>query len=194
MDGVAILRKLGACSDAIEWVQSINDNDRAWNECKRSDWMFWLLNAVRYNHDEPLRRIACECVREVWDHLTPGGRTLIETIEQYCDGRNGWEAVTRARAAAEWAADWAAYWAADSAAEWAADWAACAAARAAACAAACAAADWAARAAARSVAYWAADSVAYLSGAGAGAAARKRQCEIIRKHIPLADILTLVEN
>jgi hypothetical protein len=160
MDGVAILRKLGACSDAIEWVQSINDNDRAWNECKRSDWMFWLLAAVRYQEEKPLRRIACECVREVWSRLDPESRLLIETIERYCDGRADWQSVTIARSVADRAADRAAGAAADRAADRAA--------------------------------VWAADSVAYLSGAGA--AARKRQCEIIRKHIPLADILTLVEN
>jgi hypothetical protein len=162
MDGVAILRKLGACSDAIEWVQSINDNDRAWNECKRSDWMFWLLAAVRYQEEKPLRRIACECVREVWSRLDPESRLLIETIERYCDGRADWQSVTIARSVADRAADRAAGAAADRAADRAA--------------------------------VWAADSVAYLSGAGAAAAARKRQCEIIRKHIPLADILTLVEN
>jgi hypothetical protein len=171
MDGVAILRKLGACSDAIEWVQSINDNDRAWNECKRSDWMFWLLAAVRYREEKPLRRIACECLRGVWDRLNPKSRLLIEMVERYCDGRADWQSVTRARSVAR------------SAARSVAD----------------RAADRAAGAAARSVAYlsgaaayWAADSVAYLSAADS--AARKRLCEIIRKHIPLADILTLAEN
>jgi hypothetical protein len=170
MDGVAILRKLGACSDAIEWVQSINDNDRAWNECKRSDWMFWLLAAVRYREEKPLRRIACECLRGVWDRLNPKSRLLIEMVERYCDGRADWQSVTIARSVARSAARSVADRAADRAAGAAAD-----------------------RAADRA-AVWAADSVAYLSGAGAAAAARKRQCEIIRKHIPLADILTLVEN
>jgi hypothetical protein len=36
------LKKLGACGDAVEWVADRTEK-QAWAECKRGDWMMWLI-------------------------------------------------------------------------------------------------------------------------------------------------------
>jgi len=51
IDAARILRRLGACEEAIQWLQrrsrSVAPEQRkaslAWTECERGDWMAWLL-------------------------------------------------------------------------------------------------------------------------------------------------------
>ena len=42
------LRKLDACTSAMEWVESHPELSAAelWEQCERGDWMWWLLRQV----------------------------------------------------------------------------------------------------------------------------------------------------
>lgn len=41
------LRKLNACSDAIQYVKSQKTIISAWQNCERGDWMLWLASMLK---------------------------------------------------------------------------------------------------------------------------------------------------
>src|SRR5574343_1508000 len=59
------LRALNACREAVLWVGD-RTLEQAWRECKRSDWMLWLLREL----DIDARRCAGLFALRVW-HLVP---------------------------------------------------------------------------------------------------------------------------
>jgi len=204
-----LLRSLDACSEGIAFVR-LHEGclATAWAACTRSEWMFWLLSALRADAKRMrTRTLACRFVREtpladgrkVWDLLTDErSRNAVIIAEAFARDEATPEELDAARDAA-WAARDAA-WAAAADAAWdAAD----AAARDAARDAARAARD-AARAAAWAAAYAAWDAAdAAARGAAADAAwaaamdaamdaARAAHCNMIREAFPWADVVALI--
>jgi len=159
------LTELNACPDAVIWATSQPDEQTAWDNCERGDWMLWLLGKLskgpRSKSRKKLVLTACECARLALEHVPKSEdrpRIAIETAEAWARGEATLQEVRDA-----------AYAAADAAAAYAA-YAAYAAADADAYAAAYAAADAAAD-----------------DAADAYAARKKtlKQCaEIVRKHYP----------
>lgn len=46
---LVLLRKLGACSEAMEWLRSLpkgTSAQQAWEACPRGDWPLWLAGRV----------------------------------------------------------------------------------------------------------------------------------------------------
>ncbi len=179
MNWIDQLRRLDACSEAVEWAEEkgYKSLGRAWRYCQRGDWMLWLAGHMSGGPDSDARRplvlAACECARlalSAFEAKHPDDdrpRLAIETAEKWARSEDG-VSTEDVRAAADAAAD-AAYAAADAA--YAAAYAAYAAAYAAADAAAYAA----------DAAYAAADTAVY-------AAERTRvlaECsDIVRRHYP----------
>jgi len=164
------LEKLNACSDAIKWVSEQKNQQQAWDDCKRGDWMLWLLGKLSDEPESKKRKklvlTACECAR-LSLHLVEDGeerpRIAIETAEQWAIGKSTIDEVWKAVAAAYDVSD-AAYAAASAAyAAYAADAAYVAAAASAA-------------------------SAAYAYAPAAAASAKEgilKQCaDIVRKHYP----------
>jgi hypothetical protein len=160
MELSTILIRTGACLDARIWAKTQPDLETAWRECKRSDWMLWLLAWTTLSQDDSrLRLMACDFAEAVLIYVPAGEdrpRRAIECARRFAAGD-----ATRAEMAAAGDAAWAA--ARDAAG---------AAARAAAGAAAWAAAGDA----------WAAAGDA--AGATAWAAAGDAQSDIIRRYFP----------
>ncbi len=165
-----LLVRLDACEEAREWAKTQPDLATAWKNCRRADWMLWLLDELGHEDPKNYHLIACACVREtpladgrrVWDLLTdPRSRNAVEVAERFAVG----EATEEDRAAA---------WAAAGAAARAVVWAVAGAAARAAAGAAARAAAWAAARAAAWAAAWAA----------ARAAAWAAQSDIIRRYLP----------
>jgi hypothetical protein len=128
------LKELDACDDAIAWSKEYDNLQDAWDNCKKSDWMIWIINKMDWSNDKDLRLMAVGFARKV-QHLMKDERSLIalDVAERYANGEATNEELDAARAAAS------------AAARDAARAAACAAARAAAWDAASAAARDAAR-------------------------------------------------
>ena len=114
----ALLTRLDACREAKKWAQAQPDLATAWKNCRRSDWMLWLLDAIDYEDSKNYRLIACACVRDtpladgrkVWDLLNDErSRNAVEVVERFAVG----DATEQDRAAAQ-AAAWAAAWDAQS--------------------------------------------------------------------------------
>ena len=113
------LIELEACEDAVSWVQTNNyELPEAWANCKRSDWMLWLLEQIDYKDDKLFRLIAVDCARQV-QHLMKDERSIaaLDVAERYAHGNATYEELAAAMAAAMDAA-----WAAARDAAWAAAW------------------------------------------------------------------------
>ena len=52
-----ILTRLEACSEAQTWAATQPDPQTAWANCKRSDWMLWLLLRTTLDQDDPRLRL-----------------------------------------------------------------------------------------------------------------------------------------
>jgi hypothetical protein len=177
------LVKLKACHDAVEWASTQPDLATAWRECKRGDWMLWLLGKLE--HSDPWSegrkrfvRCAVECAAEAEPYEGSGatGRMAARcrrAVLAWTRGEATSEDVINAQDAAWAAANAASYAAADAACVYAVD---------AADAAATAAAD-----AAYDAAYAASDA-AYAADEKHDVDVRYRilaRCaDIVRSHYP----------
>ena len=153
------LTELDACADAKKFCEG-KTLQQAWDECTKSEWMFWLIIKSKTNaNDKQLRLIAVRCARRV-QYLMTDQRSLIalDVAERFANGE-----ATEEELDAAWAAAWDA--ARDAARDAAGD-AAWAAARAAA-----------------------GDASGAAAWAAAGDAAWDAQCKIIREFIPKIEIL-----
>ena len=137
MELSTILIRTGACLDARIWAKTQPDLETAWRECKRSDWMLWLLAWTTLSQDDPrLRLVACDFAKAVLIYVPAGEdrpRRAIECARRFAAGDATREELAAARDAARDAAGDAAWDAAGDAA-WTA-WDATRATRAAAWAA-----------------------------------------------------------
>ena len=106
------LSALGACNEAIEWAQAQTDDATAWRECRRGDWMLWLLGQIDVDRKR-LVLATCGCAR-LSLHIAPDGedrpRIAIETAEAWARGDGPTlDDVRRSASAAYAAADAASY-------------------------------------------------------------------------------------
>jgi len=194
---------LSPCIEAAEWLASQPDPQTAWQTCRRSDWMLWLLKELNYADDKVLRLYACWCAREtplvdgrkVWDLLTDArSRTAVEVAERFAVGaatQDELDAASDAASDAARAASDAARAASDAAwAAWAARaaWSASDAARAASDAARAASAAWAAA----SDDAW--GSTLAAAWASAWASARAAQADQLRVMAPFSVVEALLSK
>ena len=185
------LRGMRACTDALEWCEGYKSLAEAWDECKRGDWMLWLLGKLSGESESPERKkvvlAACQCARLALPHVKAGElRPLkaIETAEAWARGEDN-ITLKDVRKAAAYAADSVAY--AASAAYYAAAYAADAAAAAASAASADDAS--AAAASAADAAYYAAYANTDTYAADARLLVLDKCADIVRKHYPVAPAL-----
>ena len=190
-----LFNKLSACGPAKEWAKGQTDLESAWINCKRSDWMIWLLRELKFKDAKFYRLYACWCVRNtpiengkvVWDLLTDiRSKNAVEVAENYIAGFATIEELRIAKNDANAAAN-AAY-AADAYAADAANAAADAVYADAAANAAYAAANAAADAAANAV--YAANAYA----ADARLFAKKVQSDYIKTQISFETVKNLIVN
>jgi len=134
-----LLKKLGACKEAVEWVGD-RDLQTAWKDCERGDWMLWLCAKKQGERGWPTRQqivlVACECAEltlPIFEKKFPDDtrvKNCIEITRKWALGEASINEVWSARnaAAAAYAAAAAAYAAAYAAAAdaaYAAAYAAC---------------------------------------------------------------------
>lgn len=70
---IETLIELGACPEALAWVETQKSQRAAWMACERGDWMIWLI--VRTGTVAHRRKVAmclCEIVDPVLDHVPEG--------------------------------------------------------------------------------------------------------------------------
>ena len=130
---VQLLTKLGACSEAITWAESLGPDhpadEAAWQQCPRGDWMLWVAGRLAIPRAK-LVLCACACARQALVHVRTGEdrpRIAIETAESWARGGEGAATTEQVRQARDAAYAAAAYDAAAYAAYAAAAYAAAAA-------------------------------------------------------------------
>lgn len=130
------LRRLAACSEALEWAATQPDPETAWGACPRGDWLLWLLDALTVDLGaREWRLLACDFAADVVPFVTD------EWVASICEGTievarrhalgDASDEELAAASAATWDATWDAAWAgagdaaraATSAATWDAAWA-----------------------------------------------------------------------
>jgi len=186
------IKHLLPCKDAITWTNSQPSIKSAWKNCKRGDWMLWILKKLsgkpESNSRKKLVLTTCECARLSLKFVKKGELRPLKAIEAAEKWARNEDSITIKDVRTAATAAYAAAAAADAAADADTDaYAAYAAAYAAAAADADADAAAYAAADADAAAYAAADAYAYA--AYAADAARKKvlsQCaNIVRKHYPI---------
>jgi hypothetical protein len=103
MNAVETLRRLGACGEAIEWVEAQGDASgyALWQRCDRADWLVWL--AVRAGLRREVVELLCDCVEPLLADVPAGEerpRIAIETARRCVRG----EATAQETSAAGYAA------------------------------------------------------------------------------------------
>jgi len=172
---------VGAWCDAKKWARRKPSAAAAWRDCKRGDWMLWIIGRLSGKPGSRRRKrlvlCLCDCAdltRPYWCDGTPA--ETLRVARAWARGKKVTLAQVRAAAGAAWVAAGAAAWAATRAGAAAAE-AAATAAEVAVDAAEAAAAAWAAGVAeSAEVAAWA---------AGADETTVLAQCaDIVRRHYP----------
>ncbi|HEY0701166.1 MAG TPA: hypothetical protein VGD60_00215 [Candidatus Acidoferrales bacterium] len=121
-DFLQLLRRLGACSEAVTWAKGKSLGE-VWSTCERADWMLWLCGRMVGTDGWPTRQevvlAACSCAETVLHHFEKKypqddrPRKAIEAARAWTSGNLDTESLYKARraayAAAYAAADAAAY-------------------------------------------------------------------------------------
>ena len=66
----AALKRLDACSDAVEWAATQPSLQVAWGNCERSGWMLWLCARLDVHRDE-CRVLAYAFAERAISHAAP---------------------------------------------------------------------------------------------------------------------------
>ena len=106
------IRYLSPCDEAVRWLAKQKTPTQAWLDCKRGDWMLWIIGTQAGPPLSDARRTlvlcACECAwlsLKYFEDLYPNDtrpRRAIETAEKWA--KSGARAATHAAAAAAAAA------------------------------------------------------------------------------------------
>lgn len=171
------LKKMCACSEAMDWVED-RTLKQAWAECERADWLMWYVsNKIELKKLVRVSAMCAETILHIFEEKHPTDsrpRDCINACCKYAAGKITLEELNKHRYAAYAAAN-------------AANTATAADAATAAYAYAAANAANAATAAAY-VADAAVTAAAYVAAAAAKKKQHKLMCDIIRREIKLKDI------
>jgi hypothetical protein len=110
MKHIKYLESLHACDGGIAYASRYKSLREAWDNCRRIDWIVWLLNVTFLRDSKRYRQFACWCVRNtplgnnqiVWDLLTDErSRNAVVVAEKYAsDGMVTWRQLISANNAA----------------------------------------------------------------------------------------------
>lgn len=81
---VTKLKRSGACSDALAWLETQPNAATAWNACERGDWMLWILGKLCKRGTKLHRTVvlaACDCAELSIQYVTTGDLRPSSAIE-----------------------------------------------------------------------------------------------------------------
>ena len=95
-DWLRLIKRLGACEEALEWGENYATIEEAWQSCERGVWMLWLLGKLSGAPETDSRKklvlTACQCARLALPHVEKGETKplkAIETAEAWAMGEGG---------------------------------------------------------------------------------------------------------
>ena len=87
------LKKLNACSEAIEYLRKFKSLDEAWRKCERGDWMLWYAGRLAKSPRSKSRKLlvltACKCARLALKYIPKEEKRplkAIQTAEKWARG------------------------------------------------------------------------------------------------------------
>ena len=111
-DYITELKKLGACSEAIAAARNYTTSQELWADCKRADWMLWLIGKASgepwCDKRRKLVKTTCRCVRTVYDLMPQKSKDCLELFERWANGEDVPQPVLLAAAYATYATEQAA--------------------------------------------------------------------------------------
>ena len=101
---VEYLKKLNACSEAVEFAGKYSSLQKAWDACENGSWMLWLCGRLSGPPDSDSRKkvvlVACVCARLALKYTKDTrAKACIETAERYVRGKATLDEVRTAAAA-----------------------------------------------------------------------------------------------
>ena len=120
----AKLEQMNACPAAVEWCRSYGTLQKAWDVCKRGDWMLWLCARVGLDEErhKAIVLAACDIAelgKKYWrPEIITALECCLETARAWARGETGLDevnATTRATHDAAYATYAAAYATSDAA-------------------------------------------------------------------------------
>jgi len=91
-DYITELKKLGACSEAIAAARNYTTSQELWADCKRADWMLWLIGKASgepwCDKRRKLVKTTCRCVRTVYDLMPQKSKDCLELFERWANGED----------------------------------------------------------------------------------------------------------
>lgn len=104
MKKIEIIQSLYACVKAIEYLETKETFDQAWDDCDRGDWMLWIASRIKVDH-KILTKAKAKCALTV-HRLMKDERsiTACEVALNYSNGEASQEDLKRAADAAAYAA------------------------------------------------------------------------------------------
>ena len=105
---------MNACEDAVAWAAGQPSLAVAWKECKRGDWMLWLIGRKTKgkpwsDERKPLVACAIDCALLARQYMPKGSIDGLAVWRRWCDGKATWDEAGEARRSLYAAAAYAAY-------------------------------------------------------------------------------------
>ena len=80
MNTKEILKRLGACEEALAWAEKHQLPEQAWIACVRPDWLIWVACAVGVD-SSTMAQVACNLARSVIHLVEEGELRPLKAIE-----------------------------------------------------------------------------------------------------------------
>lgn len=92
------VRKYGAPKDFRKFAVEYEELEDLWAECKRPDFMIWMMNALDFAPPDKLRQFACYSARRFSSSMKdPRSLAAIEVAEKFARCEIDWEEVEQVR-------------------------------------------------------------------------------------------------
>ena len=91
-----LLKRHGACAEAVKWAKPYKTLREAWKACTRGDWMLRLAGLAELCSRQGLVLAACACARLALPYVKKGEKrplAAIETAERWARGEATLEEV-----------------------------------------------------------------------------------------------------
>jgi len=82
---ISPIRRMGACRDALVWLEDYDSLAVTWEKCERGDWMLWLLGKLSGEPESDSRKklvlASCQCARLALPYVKLGDERPLKAIE-----------------------------------------------------------------------------------------------------------------
>lgn len=94
-----MVARMGACGDGLEWLEYQRSPMQAWRDCRRADWMLWLLGKLSGFPGSQARKklvlCAARCAMAIPQAKHPSVKELLYQCVRWAEGGDNIDTVRR---------------------------------------------------------------------------------------------------